>query len=68
MTYLVFDIETGPVPDEELERLFTYDETAIKGYNLLAKEFDPSEVKHGNRRSPRRSRRHGRISRKRNPA
>jgi hypothetical protein len=45
---LVFDIETGPIPDEELQELFTFDESAIKGFDLLSKDFDPSEVKTGN--------------------
>lgn len=47
---LVFDIETGPVAGERLEELFAgqFDETKVKGFDLIGTEFDPSAVKLGN--------------------
>ena len=48
MTALIFDIETGPLYDEELEQFFDYDETKVTGYHLIGKTFDPASVKCGN--------------------
>jgi predicted PolB exonuclease-like 3'-5' exonuclease len=39
---LIFDIETGPLPDERLETLFTFDPPPQPA------AFDPSSVKYGN--------------------
>lgn len=39
---LVFDIETGPLPDDQLAEMFKFDEPAHPG------EFDPAGVKYGN--------------------
>ena len=52
MQYLVFDIETAPEPDDVLEGLFTFDESAVKNYRLLTTDFDPGEVKLGNMKDP----------------
>ena len=52
MTALIFDCETGPLPDDQLEQIFEYDETKVPGYRLLGKEFDPSSVKTGNTKDP----------------
>jgi hypothetical protein len=52
MQYLAFDIETAPEPDNVLERLFSFDESAVKNYCLLTAEFDPSDVKVGNMKDP----------------
>ena len=41
MKCLIFDIETAPEPDSVLEVLFTFDETAVKNYHLLASESEP---------------------------
>jgi hypothetical protein len=49
---IVFDIETGSIPDDELQELFTFDESSVKGFDLLSKEFDPKEVKLGNMKDP----------------
>jgi len=45
---MVFDIETGPVASDELEDLFEFDPTSLKGHDLLGAEFDPASVKLGN--------------------
>ena len=52
MNYLIFDIETAPEADDIVESFFTFDETKVTNYRLLAKEFDPSEVKHANMKDP----------------
>jgi hypothetical protein len=52
MTALIFDIETGPLPDEDLEQFFEYDETKVTGYHLIGKTFDPASVKCGNLKDP----------------
>lgn len=52
MKYLIFDIETGPLPEEHLVEHFTFDESKISGFDLLSKEFDPSSVKLGNLKDP----------------
>jgi len=52
MQNLVFDIETAPEPDDVLEELFSFDESAVKNYRLLTAEFDPSAVKVGNMKDP----------------
>lgn len=45
MKWCVFDIETGPLPDEHLQRVCPpWEPTPFNG----GKEFDPSEVKVGN--------------------
>jgi DNA polymerase elongation subunit (family B) len=49
---IIFDIETGAVPNTELAKLFKFDITAVRGYDLLNKNFDPSEVKTGNIKDP----------------
>lgn len=44
---LVFDLETGPLPEEQLREVYQpLDESEIKG--LVTGEFDPSSVKVGN--------------------
>lgn len=45
---IIFDIETGPLPDSELAEMFEFDETKIPGFDLIGVEFDPSTVKYGN--------------------
>ena len=45
---VIFDIETGPLPDSELAEMFEFDETKVPGYNLIGAEFDPASVKYGN--------------------
>lgn len=45
---IVFDIETGPLPDDILSERFTFDESKIPGFALLSQEFDPATVKTGN--------------------
>jgi hypothetical protein len=45
---LIFDIETGPLPDTQLAEMFEFDETKMPGYDLIGAEFDPSTVKYGN--------------------
>ena len=45
---IVFDIETGPLPDDVLAERFTFDESKIPGFALLSQEFDPATVKTGN--------------------
>lgn len=45
---IVFDIETGPLPDDVLSERFTFDESKISGFSLLSQEFDPATVKTGN--------------------
>jgi len=52
MKHLIFDIETAPEPDDVLERLFTFDESAVKNYRLLTLDFDPGDVKIGNLKDP----------------
>lgn len=48
---LVFDIETGPLPDEQLRELYQpLDESEIEG--LVTGEFDPLSVKTGNLKDP----------------
>lgn len=49
---LVFDIETGPIADEALARLFTFDITKMEGYEFINAEFDPETVKLGNTKDP----------------
>ena len=49
---LIFDIETGPLPDEKLVELFTFDEAKVTGFALLSQEFDPAAVKTGNLKDP----------------
>jgi hypothetical protein len=48
---LIFDIETGPLPDEQLrEQYVPLDESTIEG--LVQGEFDPASVKCGNLKDP----------------
>ncbi len=49
---LIFDIETGPLPDEKLVELFTFDEAKVTGFALLSQEFDQTAVKTGNLKDP----------------
>jgi len=49
---LLFDIETGPLPDGDLRRFFQFDRQKVKGRELLDAEFDPSTVKYGNTKDP----------------
>lgn len=49
---LIFDIETGPLPDNELEAFFRFDPTKVRGFGLLDAEFDPESVKYGNTIDP----------------
>lgn len=44
---VIWDIETGPLPDEKLTELFKFDPATVKGYELIDKEFDPASVKLG---------------------
>lgn len=44
----VFDIETGPAAEEELEPLFEVDLSKVKDLDLIGREFDPATVKLGN--------------------
>jgi len=42
MEYVVFDIETGPLPDNELEPLAPpFDRGKVKGVEILEKEYEP---------------------------
>jgi len=43
---LIFDIETGPLPDDHLESVFTFDPPPEPG------PFDTAEVKYGNTKDP----------------
>ena len=52
MQHLVFDIETAPEPDDVLEGLFAFDESAVKNYRLLTTDFEPGDVKVGNMKDP----------------
>ena len=45
---VVFDIETGPQPDEKLRELFNVDYTKVPNFDLIGKQFDPASVKTGN--------------------
>jgi len=49
---VLFDIETGPLPDADLADVFEFDPTKIEGYDLLEAEFDPATVKYGNTKDP----------------
>lgn len=49
---VVFDIETGPLPDEVLRERFVFKPEQVKDYGLLSQEFDPSSVKMGNLKDP----------------
>ena len=49
---LIFDIETGPLPDDVLTERFTFDESKVPGFGLLSQEFDPATVKTGNMKDP----------------
>lgn len=44
---LIWDIETGPLPDDRLREMFQFDPSSVKGYELLGKDFDPAAVKLG---------------------
>jgi len=47
---IIFDIETGPEPEERLRELFAFDSDSLaKERDLVAAEFDPTAVKYGNR-------------------
>jgi len=52
MSNIIFDIETGAIPDAEWAELFSFDEASVKNFLLLSKEFDPAEVKTGNIKDP----------------
>lgn len=45
-----FDIETGPIDSADLEAMFAeeWDETKVRGYELIGAEFDPESVRLGN--------------------
>lgn len=45
---VVFDIETGPQPDEKLREQFAVDYTKVPNFDLIGKDFDPASVKTGN--------------------
>lgn len=46
---IVFDIETGPLPDGELERIAPpFDSMSVTGSDIITAEFDPDAVKVGN--------------------
>ena len=45
---IVWDIETGPQPDDRLRKLHKFNPTSIKGYELIGTEFDESTVAYGN--------------------
>lgn len=45
---VISDIETGPLPDDELSRFFDFDPSKVKDCELIGQTFDPSSVKHGN--------------------
>ncbi len=46
---IVFDIESGPLPDGELERIAPpFDSMSVKGSDIIEAEFDPDAVKTGN--------------------
>jgi hypothetical protein len=48
---LVFDIETGPLPEEELKAIYQpLDESTIEG--VVTGDFDPNSVKVGNLKDP----------------
>ena len=48
---LIFDLETGPLPDDELLEVYTpLDESEIEG--LVTGEFDPATVRTGNLKDP----------------
>jgi hypothetical protein len=51
---LCYDIETGPLPDENLQPGFEDIQQEIdqKYASLILDEFDPSSVKYGNRKTP----------------
>jgi hypothetical protein len=48
----IFDIETGPLPDEELKRVFEVDLGKVKDRDLIDQEFDPATVRLGGRTNP----------------
>jgi hypothetical protein len=48
MSNVIFDIETGSIPDEELESLFAWDEKTIPNYDMIGSEFDETTVKVSN--------------------
>ena len=52
MKYLIFDIETGPLPEEIISEMFSFDESKVAGFKLLSQEFDPASVKYGNLKDP----------------
>jgi hypothetical protein len=45
---MVFDIETGPVDSATLEDMFEFDESRVKGFELIGQAFDQKGVKIGN--------------------
>lgn len=45
---IIFDIETGPLPDSELSDMFTFDESKVPDHYLIGAEFDPASVRYGN--------------------
>jgi len=50
---IIFDIETGPLPEPELRRMLPeLDRTKIKGAEILGTLFDPTAVRTGNMTDP----------------
>lgn len=51
MAALIIDIETGPIPDSDLEKLFEFTPNP-KWEKLAQAEFNPDDVKTGNTKDP----------------
>ncbi len=49
---VIWDIETGPEPDDVLESLFEFDPATAKDFALIGAEFDPTAVKTGTMKDP----------------
>jgi hypothetical protein len=49
---LIFDIETGPEPEEKLRDCFQVDYSKVKDADLIDAEFDPDSVKLGQMKDP----------------
>lgn len=45
---IYFDIETGPEPDDVLEKFFEFDETKVKGHVHPDAKLDKSAIRYGN--------------------
>ena len=51
-TPIIFDIETGPLDPEEIERLTPPFEPSAKDRRAVMEEFDPLSVRHGRTKDP----------------